>query len=132
MTTTDRTLLALAGLYGAAAVGLGAFAAHGMEARYGPQAVAWVETGSRYQMVHAAAMLAIALALRVIGTGRRWLAAAGIAFAVGALVFPGTLYLLAFTGDRFWAMPAPFGGLAMIAGWLEAAAAALRGVMHRP
>ena len=44
--------------------------------------------------------LAIALALRVIGTGRRWLAAAGIAFSRrGAGVPRQTLYLLAFTGE---------------------------------
>lgn len=132
MTTSDRCLLALAGLYGAASVGLGAFAAHGMEARFGAQAVAWVETGSRYQMVHATAMLAIALALPAVDRGRRWLIGAGYAFAVGAVVFPGALYLLAFTGQRFWALPAPFGGAALIAGWLTIVAAALRGVLYRP
>ncbi|NBB82560.1 MAG: DUF423 domain-containing protein [Alphaproteobacteria bacterium] len=117
MIGSARLLLALAGVYGALAVGLGAFAAHGMEARFGGQAVAWVETGSRYQMVHAVAMAAIALALGAGIGASRWLAAAGWAFAAGALVFPGTLYLLAFTPDRFWAMATPFGGLALIVGW---------------
>lgn len=124
-TTTARWLLALAGLYGAVAVGLGAFAAHGMDARFGAQAVAWAETGSRYQMVHAVAMAALALAPPM--PGGRALTAAGIAFAAGALVFPGTLYLLAFGAGRFWAMATPFGGLALILGWLLVAAAALSG-----
>lgn len=127
MTSTARVLLALAGLYGAMGVGLGAFAAHGMEARFGAQAIGWVETGSRYQMVHAAVLAALGLALPLVPSGRRWIVGAGIAFALGALLFPGTLYLIAFTPDRWWAMLTPVGGLALIVGWLLVAIAGVSG-----
>lgn len=124
-------LLALAGVHGAVAVALGAYAAHGMEAVFDPEAVAWVETGSRYQMVHAAALIGTATGLRAAGSraGRALLAAAGLLFALGALLFPGALYGLAFLQMPFFGAVAPFGGGALILGWmtLAAAGAAVRG-----
>ena len=118
-------LLILAGLYGAVAVALGAHAAHGMDASHAPEAIAWVETASHYQLVHAAAMLstmagygaARAKALRVS------LAVAGSLFAVGTLLFPGSLYALAFVGDPVFGAIAPIGGAALILGWLAIAVA---------
>ena len=54
----DRAWIGLAALFGLLAVAAGAFAAHGLEARGDTRAVALVETGARYQMWHALAMLA--------------------------------------------------------------------------
>ena len=118
-------LLALAGLYGAVAVALGAHAAHGMDATYAPQAIAWVETASHYQLVHAVAMVATvaaydaarAKALRVS------LAMAGFLFAFGALLFPGSLYAMAFVGNPSFGALAPIGGVALILGWSAIATA---------
>jgi len=61
-----------------------------MEAVFGPEAVGWVETGSRYQMVHATALIGTATGLGQTGgrVGRWLLIAAGLLFAIGALLFP--------------------------------------------
>ena len=94
---------------------LGAFAAHGFEKRLDEKALALIETGVRYQMWHALALLGAAglMAARP-GPG---LAVAAIAWAVGIVLFSGALYALAFTGVRSFAHIAPLGGTAFLVGW---------------
>ena len=100
---------------GLLAVLLGAFAAHGLEKRLDEKALAWIETGVRYQMWHALALLgAAALMAARPGPG---LSVAAIAWAVGIVLFSGALYALAFTGIRAFAHIAPLGGTAFLAGW---------------
>lgn len=116
---SPRWALIVAGLHGAIAVALGAFAAHGMERAFPPRAVGWVETGSHYELVHAVALAAAAvLAGLAPGDGaRRAVNAAVWGFALGPALFAGALYGLAFTGQGWFTAVAPFGGLAMILGW---------------
>jgi len=124
--TRTSILLALAGIFGATAVALGAWAAHGLEAAHGARATALVETAVRYQLWHALAMIG---ALALYRTARQdhaaagivWLARAAQLFAVGVIFFCGALYILAFGGPRWMGMVAPIGGLAFIAGWLALA-----------
>ncbi len=116
--------LAAAGLNGAMGVALGAWAAHGLEGRLPPAALEWVRTGASYQLWHAAALLGLAaLAAR---HATRLIAVAGIGFGLGALLFGGSLYLYAWTGQVRFAMITPIGGALMIAGWLATFAAAFR------
>jgi uncharacterized membrane protein YgdD (TMEM256/DUF423 family) len=108
--------LIVAGLYGALAVALGAAAAHGLESRLSGEAIAWVETAARYMLAHALALLGC---VALLGHARkRSVVAAGIAFAVGVLLFCGSLLGLAFLDIRGAGRIAPFGGLALILGWL--------------
>ncbi|GAA4407677.1 DUF423 domain-containing protein [Quisquiliibacterium transsilvanicum] len=103
---------ALSALFGVAA---GAFGAHGLRAIVAPDLLVVFETGARYQMYHAFALLAVA------GAATRWpgprVRAAGWLFVAGTLLFSGSLYLLALTGARGLGAVTPFGGLAFIAGW---------------
>ena len=118
----DRTFFVLGSLSGAAAVALGAFAAHGLRARVTPELLATFEVGARYHMYHALALLAVAwAAARWPGAG---VSAAGWLFVAGTLVFSGSLYLLVVTGARWLGAITPLGGLALIAGWLSLAWAA--------
>jgi uncharacterized membrane protein YgdD (TMEM256/DUF423 family) len=115
-----RGLLLAAALLGAAGVALGAFGAHGLRARLDARGLEVWETAVRYHLVHAIALLALALSphaaqLRTAG----WLFAAGIA------LFSGSLYALALGGPRLLGPVTPLGGLALIAGWLWIARAAL-------
>ena len=112
--------LIIAGLQGVMSVALGAYSAHGMESGFAAQAVAWVETGTRYQMTHACALLATAAAIGCVPDRfcRLWLIAAGAFFAFGGIVFPGALYGLAFLGDAAFGTAAPIGGGALILGWV--------------
>ena len=101
---------------------LGAFAAHGLRARLSAEALQTFETGARYHMYHALALLAVAWAVT------RWpgaaTTAAGWLFITGTLLFSGSLYLLAITGVRALGAITPIGGLAFILGWLALAWAA--------
>jgi uncharacterized membrane protein YgdD (TMEM256/DUF423 family) len=106
-------------------VAIGAFGAHGLRSRVTPEMLAVFETGVRYHMYHALALLAVGW---VAGRGTLpWLNAAGGLFAAGILLFSGSLYLLALTGARGWGAVTPVGGLAFIVGWACLGLAALRG-----
>lgn len=102
-------------------VALGAFAAHGLQSRVGPAEIVVFETGARYQMYHALALLAVAwVAAQGGGT---FATVAGWAFVIGTILFSGTLYYLGFTGSRALVMVTPIGGLAFLIGWVALAAA---------
>lgn len=106
-------LVVAAALSGALAVGAGAFGAHGASGL----AAAWLKTGGEYQLIHAVAAL-VAVQMGVRGAG--WL------FVGGALVFSGTLYLMALGLPKWLGAVTPIGGLMLIAGWLWLAWSAAR------
>jgi len=121
----DRTFLLLGAIFGFLAVGLGAFGAHGLRGRISPEMLAVFETGVRYHMYHALALiLTSVLMARISG----WLVTtAGWCFVGGILLFSGSLYALALSGVTIFGAITPFGGLAFLAGWacLAVAASAL-------
>lgn len=118
-----KTFLLIGSLAGALGVALGAFGAHGLRSRLSPDMLAVFETGVRYEMYHAVALLALAaLMTRFDG----WLFhLAGWAFTIGIVLFSGSLYLLALTGIRVLGAITPIGGVALILGWACLAIAAL-------
>jgi uncharacterized membrane protein YgdD (TMEM256/DUF423 family) len=105
-----------AGLAGFVSVALGAFGAHALRAKLAPDMLVVFETGVRYQMYHALALLAAASAWARWPT--RIFAASGWLFVAGIVVFSGSLYLLALTGIRGFGAVTPLGGLAFLGGWL--------------
>jgi uncharacterized membrane protein YgdD (TMEM256/DUF423 family) len=113
--------IAVAAANGAMAVAAGAYAAHGLEARAGSQAVAWAATASQYQMAHALALLAVTAFLQGRSGGRRPFGLARWAFLLGIALFCGSLYALAFGAPRWVSAAAPIGGTTLILGWLAAA-----------
>jgi uncharacterized membrane protein YgdD (TMEM256/DUF423 family) len=112
----DRTFLLIGALSGLIGVAFGAFGAHALRARLSPEMLAVFETGVRYQMYHAFAVLIVALAAaRFDG----WLVrGAGWSFAAGIVLFSGSLYALALTGVTTLGAITPIGGLAFIVGWV--------------
>jgi len=121
----DRTFLLVGALAAFVGVALGAFGAHGLRARLSSEMLAVFETGVRYHMYHAFAILIVALALaRLDG----WLIrAAGWLFTAGIVLFSGSLYALALSGVTILGAVTPIGGLAFLLGWACLAVAALRG-----
>lgn len=103
-----------AALSAAAAVVAGAYGAHGAAGA----AAGWLRTGAEYQLAHAVAALALALAGRFAWPGGLLLG--------GAAVFAGTLYLMALGAPLWLGAVTPLGGLGMIAGWIALALAAFR------
>ena len=120
----DRTLLLVGAVAGCIAVGFGAFGAHGLRGRLSPEMLAVFETGVRYQMYHALAILVIAVALGNVDA--RLLRTSGWLFTVGIVLFSGSLYALALTGVTRLGMITPLGGLAFLAGWVALVVAALK------
>jgi len=119
-----RLWLLLSAFAGFTGVALGAFAAHGLKSRLTPEYLAVFQTGAHYQMIHALALFGVGLlALHMPG---RSVNLAGGAFALGILLFSGSLYLLTLSGIGKLGMITPFGGVAFLIGWLCLGLAAWR------
>jgi uncharacterized membrane protein YgdD (TMEM256/DUF423 family) len=115
----ERTFAVAGALSAFLAVAIGAFAAHWLRARLAPDLLAVVETGARYQMYHALALVGVAWACS------RWpvpaIRAAGWLFLAGTVLFSGSLYVLALTGNHRLGAVTPLGGLCFLGGWLALA-----------
>lgn len=119
-----RSFLMLAAFFGFTGVALGAFAAHGLKNRLTPEYLTIFHTGVTYQLVHTLALFGVALlATQIPGRLITW---AGVSFAVGILLFSGSLYLLTTTGISKLGIITPFGGLAFLIGWVCLGLAAWR------
>jgi uncharacterized membrane protein YgdD (TMEM256/DUF423 family) len=116
ITAMDRTFLLIGSALGFLGVAFGAFGAHALKTRLSADMLAVFETGVRYQMYHAFAVLIVAAAIGQLGSARL-LVVAGWSFAAGVLLFSGTLYALAFTGIGVLGAVTPIGGLLFLAGW---------------
>ncbi|HWU56701.1 MAG TPA: DUF423 domain-containing protein [Rhizomicrobium sp.] len=116
--------LFIAGITGALAVLLAAFGEHALAGRIAPRNFVTFANGTRYQMYHALAMGLAALAAR--GKAAALAKAAALLFLIGTLLFSGSLYALALTGVKILGFVTPLGGLALIAGWVLLALAALK------
>ena len=131
-----QTFLVLGAIFGFIGVALGAFGSHALRSKLTRERVATFETGVRYQMWHALALFVVVLvrSLRLPPSGgwfayaplqqfqpapfQLFPALAGWLFVAGTIAFSGSLYALALTGNRRWAVVTPFGGLSLLLGWL--------------
>ena len=121
----DRIFLVLGALSGFVSVAAGAFGAHALKQRLAPDLLAAFETGARYQMFHALALVAVGLL--ATRAPSQVLTVAGWLFVAGTLLFSGSLYALALLGVRGLGAVTPLGGLALLCGWLALGWAAWRG-----
>jgi uncharacterized membrane protein YgdD (TMEM256/DUF423 family) len=120
----DRLFIIIGAVSGGIGVAAGAFGAHALRARLEPRMLEVFETGARYQMYHAIAMLAAAwIVTRFPGSLAN---ASGWLFLAGTVLFSGSLYAMAFTGIRALGAITPLGGVCFIAGWGCLALAAMR------
>jgi uncharacterized membrane protein YgdD (TMEM256/DUF423 family) len=117
-----RLWLTIGALYGFLGVAFGAFGAHALRARLSADALAIWKTAVEYQFYHALALLLVGL--WIAQQPMRALNVAGICFALGTLLFSGSLYALALSGVRVLGAITPFGGLLFLLGWLSLAWAA--------
>src|SRR5499425_1268531 len=104
----DRTFLFIGALLGFLGVASGAFGAHALRSRLSPEMLAVFETGVRYQMYHAFAILIVAAAIGHFGAARL-LTIAGWSFTAGVLLFSGSLYILALSGIGILGAITPLG-----------------------
>jgi uncharacterized membrane protein YgdD (TMEM256/DUF423 family) len=112
---SSRTL-SVAGALIALATVFGAFGAHALKVQLSADRLQIYETAVRYHFFHALGLLGIGLALRFVDSGPvRW---AAVWVLVGIVLFSGSLYALTFGAPRPLGFVTPFGGLALIAGWI--------------
>jgi len=120
-----------AALFGASGILLGAFGAHGL-ARLLPSAdLSTWRTAVLYHLLHAVALLALALYQRyllclsiepaALVKAQRAVRPVAVAFSLGILLFSGSLYALMLL-DSQWASIfgplTPVGGVVLVCGWL--------------
>lgn len=111
-----RLWLLLSAFAGFTGVALGAFAAHGLKQRLTPEYLAVFQTGTHYQMIHALALFGVGLL--ALHAPCRLVNLAGGAFALGILLFSGSLYVLTLSGLGKLGIITPIGGMFFLAGWL--------------
>jgi uncharacterized membrane protein YgdD (TMEM256/DUF423 family) len=92
----------------------GAAGAHSLRALIVPEYLPTFETGVRYQLIHAVVLLALALQAE-----RRRVGVSASLFTLGVLLFSGSLYALALGAPTRFGIVTPFGGVALLLGWLS-------------
>ncbi len=124
MSAVARNILVLGGLLMALGIVLGAVGTHALRARLTPDDLGVFETAVRYHIYNALGLLLIGVvALNANPPMLRW--SAGFIVA-GILLFSGALYAASLGAPRFIHVLPPFGGLALIAGWILFAVAIWR------
>lgn len=125
MPACAKLFLALGALFALAAVAIGAFGAHGLKARLAPEMLAVYRTGVEYHFYHALGLLLVGLAFFALEDSTA-LRASGWLMATGIVLFSGSLYALALSGQKWLGAVAPLGGSAFILAWGAFAWAVLR------
>ena len=105
-------------------VALGAFGAHGLRETLDARGHDLWQKAVFYQLVHMVALLAVGVLQQVQPTWR--LGPGAAAFAIGTLIFSGTLYGLALGAPRWFGAITPIGGLSFLFGWAWLAWSTLR------
>jgi uncharacterized membrane protein YgdD (TMEM256/DUF423 family) len=109
----NKQAIALGAGFGFLAVLLGAFGAHALRDRLGPDSMAIYQTGIHYQLAHALALILVG----VISEDHGHLTWCRRLFGFGIVLFSFSLYLLAFTGTKGFGAITPLGGVCFLAGW---------------
>lgn len=114
---TAKTILIIAGIFGALAVGIGAFGAHGLEATLTANGrLDTYETAVKYQFYHTLALLL--LGILMLNLSHDYFSWAAWSFIIGTVIFSGSLYTLSLTNITWLGAITPIGGLALIVGWV--------------
>jgi uncharacterized membrane protein YgdD (TMEM256/DUF423 family) len=113
----QQTTLMTGVVFAALGVAIGAFGAHALRPLLEEHArTETFELAVRYQFYHAFAILFTGvLMLHFLS---RHLRRAAVCFAIGIVIFSGSLYILSVSGVREWGAITPIGGVLFIAGWL--------------
>jgi uncharacterized membrane protein YgdD (TMEM256/DUF423 family) len=112
-----KQIIQTSAIFGAIAVGIGAFGAHGLKdilAETGR--LETFETAVKYHFYHSLAILMVGI-LSIIKPDWKQLSTAAILMSIGILIFSGSLYVLSLTGITWLGAITPLGGVAFIAGW---------------
>ena len=113
----SKLFLTFGAVFGALSVALGAFASHALQSKLTAKALDIWETGTKYQMYHALALILVALLTIKLETASTTLMIAGFAFILGIVLFSGSLYTLSLSDIKLLGAITPIGGVAFLIGW---------------
>ena len=116
-------VLTFGAAYGGLAILLGAFGAHALKKRMSEELLKSFETGVKYQMYHALALLLVSVLLPFENGLQN---AVALCFILGTFLFSFSIYGLCLTSMignkwRFLGPITPLGGLLLVTGWLALA-----------
>ncbi len=120
-----KLFITLGSLFALAAVVLGAFGAHALKARLSPELLLVWQTAVQYHFYHALGLVLVGLACFNLPDGTA-LRASGWLMIAGIVLFSGSLYTLALSGEKWLGAVAPVGGTAFLMAWGALAWAVLR------
>jgi len=125
MTTGAKLFLAAGSLAALAAVVLGAFGAHALKTHLSAEMLAVWHTGVEYHVYHALGLLAVGLVATQLPESAllKW---SGWLMLAGIVLFSGSLYALALSGERWLGAITPIGGLGFLAAWVLFVAAVVK------
>ena len=113
-----KKLIQIASIFGAIAVGIGAFGAHGLKEILAETGrLETFETAVKYHFYHSLALLMVGI-LFLFKPDWKQLKLAGTLMILGILIFSGSLYILCLTGITWLGAITPLGGVAFILGWV--------------
>ncbi|GAX36591.1 DUF423 domain-containing protein [Nodularia sp. NIES-3585] len=112
-----QIFVSIAAVLGGLSVAAGAFAAHALKEKISERSLEIFDTGARYQMYHALALLLVALLISRATSPQPMLIATGWLFIIGIAIFSGSLYALSLTGVKYLGAITPLGGVAFLVGW---------------
>tara|TARA_B100000809_G_scaffold67553_1_gene64562 strand:+ start:593 stop:982 length:390 start_codon:yes stop_codon:yes gene_type:complete len=124
MMSTSRVLIMAGGILGLLGVVAGAMGVHALRDVLDAKALNTFETGVRFQIYHALALLAVGSLAGRWKTG--FVKLSGVLFTAGVVLFSGSLYILAITGIGVFGAIAPLGGLSLMAAWTSLIVGAIR------
>jgi uncharacterized membrane protein YgdD (TMEM256/DUF423 family) len=125
MNAGAKVFVAAGGVAALLAVALGAFGAHALNGRVPPEMLAVWHTGVEYHLAHALGLIAVGMVATQL-PGSALLKWSGWLMLAGIVLFSGSLYGLALSGERWLGAVTPVGGLAFLAAWALFVAAVLR------
>jgi uncharacterized membrane protein YgdD (TMEM256/DUF423 family) len=107
-----KVWIIISAVSGFTAVAIGAFGAHGLRETLSSEMLEVYKTGVFYQFVHTIVLLVLSLTNFVKSR------IASMFFLAGIILFSFSLYLYSTSGNKFFAMITPVGGVCFLIGWL--------------
>ncbi|HUP02914.1 MAG TPA: DUF423 domain-containing protein [Bryobacteraceae bacterium] len=96
---------------------IGAFGAHGLSGRLDAYFMSVYEKGVFYHFIHALGALIVSLMPRAGALSEKAAAWVCALLLAGVVVFSGSLYALAISGQLWLGAVTPVGGMSFIVGW---------------
>ncbi|HEY6435884.1 MAG TPA: DUF423 domain-containing protein [Ignavibacteriaceae bacterium] len=106
-----KTWIIISAISGFTAVAIGAFGAHGLREKLSSEMLEVYKTGVLYQFIHTIVLLILSLTDYIKSK------MPSIFFLLGIILFSFSLYIYSISGNQFFAMITPVGGICLLIGW---------------